>query len=147
MRRRTSMGIRAGFVLLTILVGTGVAGCPALFPRNVSVELRNDTPGTVTVRLFYGRDSLNSRTLLRLSGNELNFTIPSGETRSFSRSCDDLQAIYIDNASLNLIGSIGPETDTRLYSEGSDFGCRDQITFRFTSNLVTLNAEFTATDR
>ena len=53
------------------------------------------------------------------------------DTRSFTQSCDDLQAIMIEDADLQIIGGIGPEANTDVLRDGDDFGCGDTIVFTF----------------
>jgi len=61
----------------------------------------------------------------------LNFVIPPGGTRTFIRSCDDLQAIVLDDADLLILAGIGPETNTDVLRDGDDFRCGDLIEFTF----------------
>jgi hypothetical protein len=52
----------------------------------------------------------------------------------------------IDDADLQIVGGIGPETDTRVYRDGDDFNCGDSITFTFDHPTLptSLNVNFSA---
>jgi hypothetical protein len=54
-----------------------------------------------------------------------------GKTETFTRDCDQLQAIVIDDTDLMVIGQLGPETDTDVLRDGDDFGCGDTLVFTF----------------
>ena len=80
-------------------------------------------------------------------GEELNLSVPAGSTVSFTRDCDDLQAIMIADADLLVVGNlISPEADTDVLRDGSDFSCGDTLTFTFTHPdiPISLNIGFDA---
>lgn len=140
------------FVLTTAAMTTMLGfGCPigGLFPdTQTTVRLINDAQFNVDVQLFYGDDQNALKAVIEEFGTEVNRTLTPGEATSFSRDCDDLQAIFINDADLRVIGGIGPEADTRVYRDGSDFGCGDTITFTFTQNATAteLNISFSQSD-
>jgi hypothetical protein len=90
----------------------------------------------VDVQLFYHENQLLTEGLIRSGGEEVNASVSSGATYTFSRNCEDLQAIFINDADLRLVGTIGPEASTRVYREPGDFGCGDILTFTFTQNTL-----------
>jgi hypothetical protein len=123
------------------VLGALCAGCEAIIgflqPRTVTVRLVNDGDFAVNVRLFFDDDQDLPRSVLTEDGTELRYTIAAGETATFARSCDDLQAVVIDDADLLIVGEIGPEADTNVLRDGDDFGCGDTIVFTFDhSNLL-----------
>ena len=58
------------------------------------------------------------------------FLLPGGRS-SFLRSCDDLQAIVVGDADLNVLGGLGPDASSDVLRDGTDFGCGDEIQFIF----------------
>lgn len=124
-------------VLLLPLVGIFAAtqGC---VPQQTSVELVNDTDFTVDVQLFYDSEQNLPADVIEIDGTELNFSLAPGETRSFSRDCQDLQAIFIKDADMRVAPGISPQADTDVYREPDDFTCGDTIRFTFTAG--NLNA-------
>ena len=100
-------------------------------PTLVTVRLVNTGDFPVEVELYYDDEQLTPEVLLTEIGQQLEFTVPAGETTTFSRSCDDLQALIIEDADLNIIGGLGPETNTGVLRDGDDFNCGSTITFTF----------------
>jgi hypothetical protein len=122
-------------------------GCPG-FLDQTSVRLVNNASFPVDVTVFIDDDQNILRALLTGIGTELNFTVQPGDTVAFTRSCDDLQAIVIDDAELRVLGGIiRPNEDTEVFRDGDDFGCGDVLTFTFTRNLLgtDLQIAFAAT--
>ncbi|MBP7937139.1 MAG: hypothetical protein KA354_21045 [Phycisphaerae bacterium] len=108
-------------------------GCPiSISPDTTSVRLVNNTAFPVEVRLYYAAQQNILESLLEAIGTEYEATIAPGTTASFSRDCEELQAIFIENAKLVVVGDVGPSTDTDVYRDGTDFGCGDTLTFTFT---------------
>ena len=123
-----------GVVALAICVA-GTAGCDfigqIISPQTTRVELVNAGSYPVEVELWYGDEQDVPRDILTALGEEINRTIDPGDTYRFSRDCDDLQAVVIEDADLRIIGGIGPEEDTDVIRDGEEFGCGDTITFTF----------------
>ena len=118
------------FAVLTIAVG----GCEFFLnmgQNRTTVRLVNNADFTVDVDLFISTEQEVPRDILTTLGDKLEFTLAPGESSSFVRDCDDLQAIVIDDANLRVTGSIGPDADTNVLRDGSDFGCGDTIVFTF----------------
>jgi len=133
---------------MTTVLGSG---CPigALIPESqTTVRLVNNADFDVEVQLFYHDDQNVLEEILEEVGTEINRTLAPGDAVSISRDCDDLQAVFIRDADLNIVGGLGPEADTDVFRDGSDFGCGDTITFTFTQNdLATeLNINVSVTE-
>lgn len=128
---------------LVALATSALTGCSFLLDllptSQVQVEFVNDTDFSVTVQAFYNEDDDALELVLEETGTEVNQTIPAGETRSFTRNCADLGAIYIERAELNVVGSIGPEDGTGVQRQGSNFDCGETLRFTFTGNALDLN--------
>ena len=123
------------------------SGCGLLSPSSVTVNLVNNGDFAVEVQIFVHSDQNVLETLIDDVGEELNFSVPAGSTVSFTRDCDDLQAINIEDADLQILGGlITPDADTGVLRDGSDFGCGDTLTFTFTHPdlAVSLNIAFSA---
>ena len=122
-------------VAALVCLFTGLAGCDSLVgflrTRETTIVLANDSDFDVEIVLFYDEDQNILELLLTEIGEEMRLTIGAGEQITFSRDCDDLQAIIIDDADLLLIGQLGPEVKTDVLRDGDEFGCGDTITFTF----------------
>ncbi len=109
-------------------------------PRRTTVRLENNSDTfDVHVVLYYGDDQNVLEAVLRNVGTRREFTLPPRDVQQFSVNCDSLQAIMIDNAQLQVVGSIGPEDSTGVYRDGSDFNCRDTLVFSFDGQLLPPN--------
>ncbi len=121
-------------IVVMILLATNVS-CDSLVgllrPSETTIVLANDSDFDIDVLLFYGDDQNILEALLTEIGEEMTLTIGAGEQFTFSRDCDDLQAIIIDDADLLLIGQLGPEVKTDVLRDGNEFGCGDTVTFTF----------------
>ena len=127
MSRRICMMVSVGLVPL-------MAGCTGrLFPRptSVTVNLVNHSDFAVEVDLYISNEQDVPESILVTLGEKIEFTVPAGETRTFTRDCDDLQAIIISDADLMVIGQIGPSADTDVLRDGTQFNCGDTIDFTF----------------
>ena len=138
---------RAMFRLHTFVLGSAcvmsAGGCDAILgflqPSVVTVRMVNNSDFAVQVRLIYDDDQELPRDILEETGTALEFTISAGDTTTISRSCNDLQAVFVDNADLLIIGEIGPEADTDVLRDGDDFSCGDTIVFTFDHSEVLLD--------
>ena len=132
--------IAASFCAVGLLAGVGCAGLPfLLFSNAVTVTLVNETGSSVDVELFLSDEQDIPRALLlevdkdlvdRL-GERVDVLLLPGGSSSFFRSCDDLQAIVVGDADLNVLGGLGPDASSDVLRDGSDFGCGDEIQFIF----------------
>lgn len=139
---RRAYGCAAGAVLAMLS-----SGCGLLSPSSVTVNLINNGDFAVEVQIFVHSDQNVLETLIDDVGEELNFSVPAGSTVSFTRDCDDLQAIIIEDADLQILGGlITPDANTEVLRDGSDFGCGDTLTFTFTHPdlALSLNIAFDA---
>jgi len=131
-------------VLVPLLSGCG--DLSNLFsPSETTVALVNDGEFPVEVKLYTHTDQNVLEALITTVGTERSYTVPAGETRMFTLDCDDLQAIYIDEAELSVLGSIGPtQNSDQVYRDGTDFNCGDTILFTFTHPTLptSLSIEF-----
>ncbi len=122
-------------VAVLVCLSVGLGGCESLVgllrPRVTTIVLANDSDFDVEIVLFYDEDQNILELLLTEIGAEMRLTIGAGEQSAFSRDCDDLQAIIIDDADLLLIGQLGPEVKTDVLRDGNEFGCGDTVTFTF----------------
>ncbi len=122
-------------VAALMCLSAGLAGCDSLVgllrPSETTIVLENAGDFDIAVVLFYGDDQNILEALLTEIGEEITLTLGAGEQATFSRDCDDLQAIIIDDADLLLIGQLGPEVKTDVLRDGNEFGCGDTITFTF----------------
>ena len=124
-----------------------LAGCDA-FPGviigdQVRVMLVNDGDFDVEIVIYIDDNQNIPKALLTENGTKLEYTVEPGETRTFLRDCDDLQAIIIDDADLQVVGGAGPETNTDVLRDGDDFGCRDTIVFTFDHTWVLIDFDVT----
>lgn len=110
-----------------------------------TVELRNDGEFPVEVILFYDDDQETLDGVIQETGTQRDIVVAAGTTESFSRPCDDLQAIIIDDADLRVIGQVGPETSSDLLRDGDDFGCGDTIVFTFTHSALLVDFDVAVT--
>lgn len=123
-----------------VLVGVGCDALPfLLFSDTVTVTLINETGSSVDVEMFLSDEQNIPRELLlevdkdlvdRL-GERVDMLLLPGGRLSFFRSCDDLQAIVVGDADLNVLGGLGPDASSDVIRDGSDFGCGDEIQFIF----------------
>ncbi|MCH8913366.1 MAG: hypothetical protein IIA33_07330 [Planctomycetes bacterium] len=138
-------------VAVLVCLSAGLAGCDSvvgfLRSRETTIVLANDSDFDIEVVLFYGDDQNILEALLTEIGEEMTLTIGPGEQSTFSRDCDDLQAIIIEDADLQILGGLfTPDADTGVLRDGSDFGCGDTLTFTFTHPdlALSLNIAFSA---
>ena len=124
--------------VVCVLLG---AGCTS--ERTTTVVLRNQTNFTVDVELFFDEEQDIPEFLLEETGTRLTFSIPPGGVESFSRPCEDLQAIFINDADMRVLPGVSPEASTRVYREPNDFTCGNTLTFTFTQNILATSLQIT----
>jgi hypothetical protein len=127
--------------MLVAVVFGGIQGCGvvsavggAIGATRTSVTLVNTSDEfTVEVELYYHDDQdAVDESILREFGRERNFTItPNDAPATFSVDCDDLQAIYIERATLVISGIETFNQDTDIFRDGTDFRCGDLLVFEF----------------
>src|SRR5262245_54109458 len=126
------------FVVSVCVVG--LVGCT---PRQTTVDLQNNTPNMVQATVFFDDDQNVLESLIESVGAQQSYTIPAGESRSFSRNCEEIQAVKV-KGDLLLLGGLGPSKSTNVFRDGTDFGCGDRLLFSFTSTTIppALNIDF-----
>jgi hypothetical protein len=143
MNRRNPIIITSGLCGLIALGGCnglGEIALNVLDTRNTTVVLTNTSDQfDVEADILYDDQQETVSALLREFGQKLVLTIPAGESVTFTRDCDDLQAIMIDDADLLILGGAGPDDDTGVLRDGDDFGCGDTIVFTFTHSDLILD--------
>lgn len=136
-------------VMVLVLLPAG--GCDAIGniigATSVTVELVNNGDYSVDAVMFYYDDEDVIEALLTEIGDEVNRSVASGETTSFTRDCDDFQAFMLDNAELRVLGDIGPEASTDILRDGDDFSCGDTIVLTFEHTDVLLDFDVRVTTR
>lgn len=119
------------------------AGCDAalnvLQPNTTTVLLANNSDFNVQATVIIDDDQNIPRELLEEIGETITYDLSPGETASLRRECDDLQAVVIDDADLDVVGAIGPSTSSDVLRDGDDFGCGDTITFTFDHSAVLVD--------
>jgi len=142
---RTWSPARARLVAVVCL--TAAAGCEDLagriLPTGVGVSLVNDSAFDVRVELYVGDQQEVPEFVLTEFGERLEFTVAAGDAVSFSRGCDELQAMVIDRAELRVVGDIGPETSTAVLRDGTDYACGERIVFTFDHGPILLDFRVT----
>lgn len=127
---RPLAAIPAAAGLLSLIAGCGVV-LGLIAPHTTTVRLVNNSDFEVRVSMFIDDHQETPREVLTELGTNLEFSLAPGETASFSRDCDELQAIVIDKAELRIVGQVGPEADTHVLRDGTHFDCADLIVFTF----------------
>ena len=127
-------------------VGSVVAilGCDALvgllLPSRVTVTLVNTSPTfDIEATVVYHDEEDTLKEIVILLGTDQDFIIGPGERVSFSRDCDDLGSLVLEDADLRVLGGIGPEVDSDLLRIGDDFECGDEIVFTFTHAAIPID--------
>ncbi len=131
--------------LMALLCGCdALSGLVGIFqPNLVTVELVNNSDFAVEGELFYGDEDDTIADVLEATGTKRLFAIAAGGQSTFSVNCNDLRAIMIGDADLQIIGGVGPETSTGVLRDGNDFGCGDRIIFTFDHSDLILDFDVT----
>lgn len=125
-----------GVTLVLVVVLMGGCGFFVIRPSTTTVELVNNGTFQVDVDLFYSDTQEIPEAVIQELGEEMNFSLAAGATGRFSRDCDDLQAVIVDDADLRIVGGVGPETMSDILRDGDDFNCGDTITFTFSHSAI-----------
>lgn len=113
--------------------------------NTVRVILVNNGAFDVKVTLYTGDNQNMPESLLTTVGTKRDFTIGPGQSAEFSDDCSDLQAIIVDKAELQTVGT--PDDKSNVLRDGSDFGCGDTITFTFEHSLILFDFRVTTNVR
>ena len=145
------MSHRVRYLLVLLAICPVVSGCDALTELfgadTVTVALVNNSSLglDVEVEIYISDQQEIPELLLTELGTKLEYTVEAGETVTFSRSCDDLQAIIVSNADLQLISGLGPATSSDVLRDGDYFSCGDTIVFTFDHTIVLVDFDVTVT--
>jgi hypothetical protein len=130
-------------VLLAAVAGCGAVQNILSSGSQTSIRLVNEADYPVDVVLYYGKRQETPQAVLKNTGTRMQWRLSPGETASLARKCDALQAVMIDNADLDVALGLGPNADTGVFRDGSDFHCGDTLVFTFRNTGVTkLNIDF-----
>ncbi len=152
-QKRTTSVAMVRLIALVATVGPLALGCDSvgslLSARTTSVVLFNNGDYPIEVELFFDEDQNVIEDLIDDVGSKQVYTIQPGQSARFSRDCDELQALQIRRAKLQVIGVIGPETSSRIQRDGTNFNCGDQIevTFDHSAVLIDFNVTIVSTDQ
>ncbi len=105
----------------------------------VTVRVVNNGDFPIVVEIYYAGEQLIPEGLLTSTGTRVELTVLPGQTETFTRECDDLQAIIVNDADLQVLGGVGPEARSDVLRDGTDYGCRDTITFTFDHGVLLLD--------
>ena len=128
------LGLVAAFPVLS---GQSCANLADLFGPGIVVTLVNNADDDVRVTIAYSSNPSISESDLRDSGTEIEITVPDGESRTFRRNCLDMRAVMVKSAQLEVIGDVGPITDSEVIREGQGspmLVCQGFLTFTFQSS-------------
>lgn len=129
--------MRVGSVVVLLTVsGCGLASL--LPPSTTTIRLVNNGQYTVDGKLYYDNQQESIKDLVKLYGTEVHFTIPAGESQTIIKDCNEIQAVYIDNAKLQT-GLLTPDDNTELIRDGTDFNCGDTITYTFSHTVILVD--------
>lgn len=131
---RAALSIAAAAMLALAPAGCGALN--ALFPTRVTIVLTNLGAFSVDALLRISDQQDVPQVLLEELGEEVEFSIPPGSSQTFSRECEELQAVMIEDADLRVLGGIGPETSTDMLRDGDDFRCGSTINYTFSHSPI-----------
>lgn len=131
-------------LLIAFTVGW-LSGCgsllDALNPPRTTVRLVNNADFEVRAVVVWSDNQNIPRDLLTSTGTRMEFTLAPREATSFTRECDSLQALIVNDAELRVIGQIGPHASSDVLRDGSEFDCRDTIEFTFDHSAAVVDFE------
>ncbi|GJM25194.1 MAG: hypothetical protein DHS20C16_16090 [Phycisphaerae bacterium] len=135
----------AAFIAM-ILIGATITGCGAvgflgniLGSNRVTVRLVNNSDDfDVDVQVRYGDENLETKDLIKVLGEEVNRSLSPGEQAEFTRDCDELESIFIDEAELQA-PLISPKEDTDVIVDGDNFSCGDTIVYTFSHSDILID--------
>lgn len=137
----TQMMFATAALALTIASGCGAVGLLSnlLGANRVTVRLiNNSTQYDVDVELRYGDENLEFKDLLKALGERIDRNLAPGETAEFSRDCDELESIFIDEAALNA-PLLNIKDDTDVLTDGNNFSCGDTIVYSFSHSAILID--------
>ncbi len=122
---------------LAVGVVSTMIGCDlltsVLLPSTITIELVNESSDFgVEVTLYHDSQQDVPEFLIEEAGTQVDRTVSPGETATITLDCDDAQAVVITDADLEVLGGAGPEENTDVLRDNSDFSCGDTIRYTFT---------------
>lgn len=96
----------------------------------VTITLINDSP-EFPIRVTVAFDDEIAPLAFFSRGDERTFLIEAGESVSFWEDCDDIRVVSVDDADLLIPDRTNEGTESALLNQGLDYGCGDEIRFRF----------------
>lgn len=130
--------------VMAVGIAVAIVGCEGvldiILPSTVTVTLVNDSPDfDVEAIIIYDDEDDLPKFLLVETGVQRDVVVGPGEQASFTRSCDDLRALVLDDADLQIIGGFGPETSSDVLRIDDEYECGDEIIFTFTHSDLMLD--------
>lgn len=130
--------------VMAVGMALAIVGCEGvldiLLPSTVTVTLVNHSPDfDVEAILFYDDEDDLPKFLLVETGVQLDIIVGPGEEAGFTRSCDDLRAVVLDDADLLILGGLGPETSSDVLRIDDEYECGDEIIFTFNHSDLMLD--------
>ncbi|GMU36603.1 MAG: hypothetical protein KJ057_08460 [Phycisphaerae bacterium] len=143
--RGAQLGVTAAAVVVVATIGGGCGLVDVFLPTQVTVRLVNNSDFPVELTMFISDEQDIPEALLTSDefAEELTFTIAAGATQSFTRDCEALQAMIIDDADLDVALGLGPETRSEVQRDGDDFSCGDIVTFTFDHSAQIVDFDVT----
>jgi len=140
---------RVRYMLVLAAMCPVVSGCDALEELfgsdTVTVRLVNDGSFDVEVEIYISDQQDIPEAVLTLLGTKLDYTVEAGGTVTFTRSCDELQAIVVSDADLLAVGGLRPDTSWEVLRDGDDFSCGETIVFTFDHSIVLIDFDVVVT--
>ena len=144
------MSVRKARVLMAMGLAAATAGCgfglSIFLPSTVTLTFVNeigdfDINGKVA---FDNRDALLPADLIGF-GESRSFSVAGGGSTSIGPlRCGDVESLVLYEAELQVIGGIGPDTNTGILRIDEDYDCGDEIVFTFTGNVLDLDVTTSA---
>ncbi len=130
--------------VMAVGMTVAIIGCEGVWdiilPSTVTVTLINHSPSfDVEAILFHDDEDDLPKFLLVETGVQLDIIVGPGEEAGFSRSCDELRSLVLDDADLLILGGFGPETSSDVLRIDDEYECGDEIIFTFDHSDLMLD--------
>lgn len=144
--RRAGRLHAAGMIAASLAILVGVTSCGVIgnITRVTTIELHNGGEYPVDVDMYVYDEQLAPLPLIIADGENIDPVLAPGTRRVYVRNCDDLQAVVIADADLEIVGSIGPSASSGVLRDGDDFSCGSIIVFRFDHSNAIIDFDVTA---
>lgn len=143
MSRNPTKGLQA---LAFVGMASLQCGCDAIvgvLEPKTTVRLINNSDFAVEGVIYYDDEDDTIEEILEQTGTRRPFALASGGQSSFSVPCDELRALILSDADLQIIGDIGPSASTDVLREGDDFECGEVITLTFDHSAAVMDFDVT----